>query len=747
MSTTQVQYLGLVRRAPKRGDQYRYATVEPLVESDSAGVAWLGGVVDAHIRFPKRGLVHWHDAPSDLQVGSVWQFSIDEHPDASRAERPELYQLQRPEEPIEVVDLSQWTDLALLRSSFTAAGIPLSPAPIARRCLLKLANDVWVGPILIKPGTASGLFAFDAPVIGDASKTPVRVLSAIDIGRVQIEGDRWFVSPRLELGSSSGVQNWTSDAQVAQSVLRRLRKMDREVVKALEVTDGVFREYLAHVEKAGFGSVDPAMERARADRLRGIREVIQRDKTLLAEAADSLSSIDPVRAEIERQASAKIAEAVQAGREKIEQALAGATKQLGQLELDIAAKVAEMANLDAQLAAKQSELDAATTEFDKAVAQKLQEIARKPEEFLADAIAMGAVLRAIQPSDGTSRTRQSVPPVKRPAAAVSDSVAGVELNDDNELRSALARHAAVEGFGVQPMLGLHVAFVAGLTPIVTGSRAYQLLRAYANAVAGGRLHWIPVGGSLMEPEALLGRYDLARGRIVPSPSGLLDVLVEARTSGGLYVIVLEGFNRSPVEAYLSPLLDAANASRVGDTLRTIPLANHGFVGEEDPYEGYSRVLWPTNVVISCLPRHGTATLPLHESLDHWFAYVDADDAGRLALPDVSAAPPPTSHISKRLWEDALARAERLETGESDSVSGFAKSLSVPSRDREDAQRLNDLLRQLGVPAAEAASLAIAGTLIPRFRGDARLVEQQVNASGLSIPTWRAIHAEAARLRD
>lgn len=746
MSTTQVHYLGLVRRAPKRGDQYRYATVEPIVESDSAGVAWLGEVRDLQTRFPKRGLVHWHDAPADLQVGSVWQFSIDEHPDASRAERPELYQLHGPEEAIEVVDLSQWTDEALLRSTFTAAGIPLSPAPIARLCLLRLANDVCVGPVLIKSGSTAGLFAFDAPVIGDASKTPVRILSTSDISRVQIEGDRWFVSPRLELGSSSGVQNWTSDAQVAQSVLRRLRKMDREVVKALEVTDSVFREYLAHVEKAGFGSVDPSMERARADRLRGIRDVIQRDKTLLTEAADSLSSIDPVRAEIERQASAKIVEAVQARREEIEQALAGATKQLAQLEQDIATKVVERVNLDAELTAKRNELNAATASFERAVAGKLQEIAEKPEDFIADSLAMRAVLRAIQTGDDRSRTERSVPPV-RSATEVSDSMAGVELNDDEELKSALARHAAAEGFGVQPMLGLHVALVAGLTPIVTGIRAYQLLRAYASAVAGGRLHWIPVGSSLMEPEALLGRFELARGQIVPSPSGLLDVLVEAKTSSRLHVIVLEGFNRSPVEAYLSPLLDAANASRVEDTLRAIPIANPGLVHEGDPYGGHCRVVWPTNVVISCLPRHGTATLPLHQSLNHWFAYVDADDVGRPALPEVSAPPPPTSHVSKKLWENALARTKGLETGKSDSIAAFAKALSAPPRDYEDAQHLNDLLRQLGLPAPEAASLAIVATLIPRSRADAKVIEQQVNASGLSVPNWRAIHAEAAQLRD
>src|SRR5215831_6878840 len=91
-----IQYLGRVKRVSHRGDAYNYASVEPLVESDPNGTEWVGPVRDALSRFPKRGIVHWHDAPLDLRVGSLWQFSIDEHPFAERSDRPEQYQLERP---------------------------------------------------------------------------------------------------------------------------------------------------------------------------------------------------------------------------------------------------------------------------------------------------------------------------------------------------------------------------------------------------------------------------------------------------------------------------------------------------------------------------------------------------------------------------------------------------------------------------------------------------------------------------
>ena len=240
MATTTVgtYYLGHVKRAPRHGDAYLYASIEPVVESDPTGAAWVGPLRDTTSRFPKRGLVHWHDAPLGLQVGSLWRFSIDEHPFAGRGDRPEQYQLEDPQEPIEVIDLRGWSDDVSLRSNITGDGIPLSPPPLARRILLWLASGVFVGPLLLKPGTDPGLWALDAPESHrDAARMPVYRLPATEINPVPLDGGRWFVSPRLELGQSAGIQNWMSDAQVARSILGRLRKMNPDLVKAIVRSD------------------------------------------------------------------------------------------------------------------------------------------------------------------------------------------------------------------------------------------------------------------------------------------------------------------------------------------------------------------------------------------------------------------------------------------------------------------------------------------------------------------------------
>src|SRR3954469_19524365 len=154
MSTAAIHYLGRVKRAPQSGEKYSYATVEPLIESNSAGTSWLGPIRGSVERFPTRGRVHWHGAPAAVTLGSLWQFTGDEHP-LTEPKGPEHYQLQNAQEAIEIIDLRKWGDEATLRSTITDAGIPLSFPPLARRVLLWLATDMCVGPLRLRQEQSS----------------------------------------------------------------------------------------------------------------------------------------------------------------------------------------------------------------------------------------------------------------------------------------------------------------------------------------------------------------------------------------------------------------------------------------------------------------------------------------------------------------------------------------------------------------------------------------------------------------
>ena len=746
-------YLGRVRRVPHRGDAYHYASIEPLVESDPTGSVWVGPPRHAGSRFPKRGLVHWHDAPLSLQVGSLWQFSIDEHPSAERGDRSERFQLEDPREPIEVIDLRGWSDEDLLRSSITGPGIPLSAPPLARRILLWLASGNIVGPLLLKPGTEEGLWAVDAPETHrDAARMPIYHLAATVINHVPLDGGRWFVSPDLEIGRSGGIQNWMSDAQVARSILSRLRKMDADVVRAIGVTDNLFREYLDHVENGRMGAADPAVERARADRLRGVRSAIQRDFALLKEAAEALLGTDAVRAEVDRQVKSKIEEQLQARQEEIERAVAGASEQLTRLQADVDAKRAERMELEAALIAKRCELEAKIESFDREVTTRLEEIARRPEVLFAESAILRAMLAAGLPNhgvgaNGAAPTRQTV----RAEVTTNEgpTEASTELLDAVAVRRALAERAGAEALSFHAMLGLHAVFAAGTVPVVAGSSGYELLRAYAATVAGGRLHWVPVGASVMESQDLLGRFDSPSGRIIPSPSGLLDVVLDASHSGRLHVVVLEGFNRAPVEAYLSPILEAAQAGRSGDTARTIPLASPGLLSADDSYRELGRLAWPPSVLIACLPSDGTASLPVPSSVWRFLALLDADDRERPSVPATArnAGPPACTEIATALWRDAVTDAQGPGAGKSEDMISIARALSLPLRDAGDATRIREVLRSNGLPAADATGLAVSATLIPRSGAAAKVVEEVIRTAGVTVLGWQTILAEAQRLRS
>jgi hypothetical protein len=747
---TDVHFLGRVKREPHRGELYRYATVEPLVQSDPHGTQWIGPVREATRHFPTRGYVHWHDAPIEAQLDSVWQFTVNDHP--SERGRREHFQLESAQEAIEVLDFRAISDETALRSNLTGEGIALSPQPVAKRVLLWMASGLCVGPLLLRREGANGHWVVDTPVAHrDSSRMPVWRLAANDINRVRIDRDRYFVSPRLELGQSAGIQNWASDAQVARSILARLRKMDSGVAKAIVESDRVFREYLERIEAGRLGGGDPAIERARLDRLRGLRFAIQRDAGLLKEAAAALLSSDSVRVEIGHKVEEKVAEEVRARRAEIELALDSTKRQLLRLEgqltqaqAELDAKRSENELVDSQLSEKRRVLDATVAAFDQELSARLQEVARRPEAAFADVAVMRALLALShgRPSDNHPGRVPVIAPVREfePAAR--------ELSNGAPIQAALVAHASGERLSLHAMLGLHAIFAAGVTPVVIGSVGYELLRAYASAVAGGRLHWISIGSSVMEPQDLLGRYDGPSGRIVPAACGLLDVVRDASQSGRLHVVVLEGFNRAPCETYLSPILEVARSGRAGDEIRAIPLASPQVVSDDDPYRHLAQLAWPPSVLVACLPTDGSATLPVSSSVWRFLSVLDAEDRDRqsesITLPKLGA--PELTEISPVEWKEICGSYTRLES-DLDSLAALRAILSLPRRDVGDAARIRDVLSTIGLPGDDATAAAIASIMIPRSGADAKTIEQAVRASGLTVAGWRVIVGETQRLRS
>ncbi|RKG99982.1 hypothetical protein D7X32_24890 [Corallococcus carmarthensis] len=97
------------------------------------------------------------------------------------------------------------------------------------------------------------------------------------------------------------------------------------------------------------------------------------------------------------------------------------------------------------------------------------------------------------------------------------------------------------------LLQVHAAIAAGLMPITLGPSALAALTAYAHGACGGRLHIVHVSPSAIQAHD----FDYAPG------GGIMVAASAAKDIDGISLVVLEGANRSPLEASLVPLLQLA----------------------------------------------------------------------------------------------------------------------------------------------------------------------------------------------
>jgi hypothetical protein len=161
-----------------------------------------------------------------------------------------------------------------------------------------------------------------------------------------------------------------------------------------------------------------------------------------------------------------------------------------------------------------------------------------------------------------------------------------------------------------PAYLLHATLLAGGLPILGGDSALELLEAYANVVAGGRLLLLPVPAATIEPGDLLGRVGADGTRVVGS-GGLLDAIRFARkTPESLALVVLDGCTRAPLEGYLLPLLDAALPNAEGRTTQRplSPVLDPVLCPDETDREALGGS-WPENLLLAATIVPGPTTLP------------------------------------------------------------------------------------------------------------------------------------------
>ena len=574
------------------------AWARPLVESSRDQMKWEGPVEDAAQKFPDKGLVFWFNPPHGIKEGEYWQIEVDEHPQYDGLRRSEKYQVLRFHEPIEVVDLRRWTENDL-RRKLNSDGIRIEPTPLRPEVLFWIAEGHWVGPVDISQSGA-GKWVLTS---SDPTRLDCWIPGEDAYGELQLDKLRMVVSPGHDFGERCGYVNWASEVEFALGVLKRIRKLDKSAYDALDVTYAVFEKYQEVLASSGLSGLDLQHERARLERGNELRNLVESNEELLNTTVSSLLQSKVVQSELEEEKRDLRSEIETEIELEMMQKLKSERSKLRELESQISTQSSELEEVQTKITEEKKRLEEKISSFENALREKLNELARvELQDIFADSVALRAML-----SIGSDDLAPAPPESSAPRTPWGGSVECERFEKVKEAASSFTKQLIANEVGSKTMaIDIFSAFMGSGAICISGSSINQVLDLFADTVTGGRLLWIPVpGGSIAPSDFLVSRND---GSVTPHPNGLLETLVEAESSDELYLVVLEGFDRAPVESYLHPLLASLTESLQSDrNRRRIPLPAKTAVADTF----VSRVAWPTNVLMACTPTGGTtANLPV-----------------------------------------------------------------------------------------------------------------------------------------
>jgi hypothetical protein len=189
------------------------------------------------------------------------------------------------------------------------------------------------------------------------------------------------------------------------------------------------------------------------------------------------------------------------------------------------------------------------------------------------------------------------------------------LDTLHESRRAIRKACRAAGVSASCGLAVHASLLAGLCPVVAGADALDLLEAYAQVTTGGRLCWVPISPTILDPLDLLGRPNES-GRMIQHPSGLLDLLVNAESEPNtLTLVVLDGITHAPADTYLTPVLAWQATAHRGADARQFPLCHATALAADDAFSKRTKLRWPSNVLLAATLGQGpTMLLP---SIEFW----------------------------------------------------------------------------------------------------------------------------------
>lgn len=651
-------YLGRVAQRSGTQTQTSFAFLAVLCEIPADQSAWQE-IQNPEQSFPNRGLVSWYNPPLNADYNTLWQFQLEERLsfDATNP-RFDKFQIANPPPAVparEVINLRNYA-VDQIRQMTTETGLEL-PFILGDTTYLWISDQQWIGPVTLDRSSTTGrwlLAQYDQPL-------PIYPASSAQVTELRIDShSRYLLAPTYRSGTPLGQIDWAVDATVLKRILKRLKALDAEYTATLSLTDKAITRLADKLATGGLLDGNALLEEQRLRRARTIIRTLDRDQAGMAVFNAELLELPSVLAQIqfarEQARAAAIAEVQQAlaaklneieaaevrkaqlAREIADQEHVKAARQ-AQLTIELTAEqqrldamvvaqqaqftveqrrleavtAARQAQLRAELTAEQQRLDAVVADFETNLAERVKVIMDRPTTFLSEI----AVLRAVLTPSAAPLDRATVPP--RSPGPLADAGAVVvpsrweigaltAVSDEAQLRKRIRDAFRARQLPPRAARLIHAACLAQTVPIVAGDGALAALETYTNCVAGGRLLWLPVTPTMLEPADLLGRADPSSRRFIPQSGGLIDVLREAQTSEDLYVVVLDGINRAAIDSYLTPLLACYISPWAAGSPRKLPLFHPANVAPEDPYATIPWLTWSSNVLLAATLADGPASL-------------------------------------------------------------------------------------------------------------------------------------------
>jgi hypothetical protein len=595
--------------------------------------------------FPETGEVFWSSPPEDAEKGELWRFVLKENQKGPTIKQAYAAAFPAPAKVVTVVDLRCWGAEAVRRDlTHSDKGLRI-PFDLHGLVYLWLEEEVWVGPL--SPRWESGRWFLNP---GDY-KDPLRCVFPSNISTLlpadllipKDQASCFLLKPLTNL-RNVGQLDWSSDEVVLKRVLRA----------GASLTQAQIDQLVSGLDAALLADSSSLLEKSRRERVAALVDVIKRNR----KAADAYGDVLLKLPTVEKKLADEKAQILLNYRKQIEDELKQLRDEITNLQAEkeeITQCIDEYSTEKVRLAKEVEDSANAQTQ---AIVERVEEaktrLRERWEVFRNDVVPDLSQLEILRVLMG-DQLSSSVSPIRTSAIALSESRAswpwtqeGVKTHSASKMfNSALKESVRAMTFRSSGTAGriarsLSAVFLADALPVLAGDGARGALDAFGTIAVGGRVLRLSVSPNTLEPANLCGSSTGGVWR--REQNGLLDLLDTARQSMAdkderLFMIVLEGINRAPVETYLQPFLAAFHSRFLKKPITVSPLGDIGIQ------------CWPSNVLLAATMCDGVARVTPGVSFwsDAVLIHLDSflDDHDDDTLPSVDNPPP--SQVNATQW--------------------------------------------------------------------------------------------------